>query len=536
MRRSTSSVFVALAAATSWVATGAAGPQAGVREGGTFRVALFNPAVQSIDPFLNRHVGWWSIRSATCGSLLNHRDEGLPAGRELRPELGEGFPQVSNGGKTYTFSVARGHRFSTGAAVTARDVAATVRRALRLEDSSAAPGFLDVVGARAFSAGRASKLTGVTVAGNRIRFLLTKPQPDFDSVAGTLCIFPANLPLIPEGVRAPVPSAGPYMIARHVLGRQIVLERNRFYRGPRPHRVDRFDVTIVSNDSTAIEDVGRGRYDWAWVRPDAWRSHVPGLVARYGINRGRFFVTRGRGLCMLTLNASRPLFGNNPRLRRAVNYALDRRALLREAGGRHFGVAADQYLQPHQPAYRPARIYPSRPDVRKARELARGNTRGGKAVFYTRDAPLGHAYGAIVRANLAKIGLDVEVKAFPALLSFEKIGTRGEPFDIGWICWLGAAPGDLSLHDFFDGRTLEQPQHSNYSHFNAARVNRRLDAVSRLRGPAFQRGYGALDIELARDYAPAATYAYLNELTLVSARTGCVVNNPFFNLAAVCLK
>ena len=43
-------------------------------------------------------------------------------------------------------------------------------------------------------------------------------------------------------------------------------------------------------------------------------------------------------------------------------------------------------------------------------------------------------------------------------------------------------------------------------------------------------------MQISRDAAPAIPYAYDNALTLVSARTGCVIVNPYLDLAAVCLK
>jgi peptide/nickel transport system substrate-binding protein len=523
-------------AATCVVSAGAAGPGSGVREGGTFRIAFPANRVESIDPFLDNFPAMQFVFDATCASLLRRRDEPLPAGRTLVPELATGFPRVSNGGRTYTFIVRKGFRFSTGAPVTARDVAASVRRALRLKGSYRASDFMNVVGARAFADGRAVRLRGLRVRGNRVSFRLAMPQPDFASAAGTLCVLPAGLPLDPEGVRAPVPSAGPYTLTSYLPGRRIAVVRNRFYRGSRPHHVDRFEVTLVDDQAGLVEAVERGTYDWVWVLASAFDPHAPRLVDRFGVNRQRFFVRPGVGVCMFVLNGSQPLFRNNPKLRRAVSFAVNRRKLVRELGP-HRAVPTDQYLLPHHRAFRDAHLYPSRPDLKKAKKLARGNTRSGKAIFYTRDDTLGLSHGAIVRADLARIGLDVQVKPFPTNVLFaELLPKRGEPFDIGWICFLNIAPDALSLNGWFDGRTLNQPEHFNFSHFDSAKVNRRLDKVSRLIGPAFNRAYGELDIELAREYAPAVTYAYTNELTFVSARTGCVVTNPSLDLAAVCLK
>ena len=54
------------------------------------------------------------------------------------------------------------------------------------------------------------------------------------------------------------------------------------------------------------------------------------LPAKYGVNRSEFFVKPGLTLRMLAFNSSRPLFRNNPRLRRAINYA----SIERPAGDR----------------------------------------------------------------------------------------------------------------------------------------------------------------------------------------------------------
>jgi ABC-type transport system substrate-binding protein len=157
-------------------------------------------------------------------------------------------------------------------------------------------------------------------------------------------------------------------------------------------------------------------------------------------------------------------------------------------------------------------------------------------VLYIPTNPVAVPQAEIVKDNLSKIGLAVEIKAFPAPVHFDKLATPGERFDIGWIGWLDIVDGSL-LNDLFDGRTIGQPDSRNYSYFNSPNYNRLLEAASRLPvGPERYRRYGELDVDIAKSAAPAIPFAYDNELTLVSARTGCVVVNPVFDLAAVCLK
>jgi len=68
--------------------------------------------------------------------------------------------------------------------------------------------------------------------------------------------------------------------------------------------------------------------------------------------------------------------------------------------------------------------------VRRAKALARGWLRGGKAVLYTVDTPFGISTAQIVRRNLARIGLRADIKAFPFPVLFAKLFAPGEPFDI----------------------------------------------------------------------------------------------------------
>jgi ABC-type transport system substrate-binding protein len=239
---------------------------------------------------------------------------------------------------------------------------------------------------------------------------------------------------------------------------------------------------------------------------------------------------------MFTLNASRPLFKANVKLRQAINFAVDRRALTRELGP-YAGTPNDQYLPSTMPGHVKARIYPlTGPGLAKARALANGNRRSGKAVLYTLDNPVDLAQAEILKQNLAAIGIELEIQRFPIALLFQKLATPGEPFDIGRVNWSGFVdPGLLGF--LFDGRTIGQPNFGNWSYFDSPTFNRKLDRASKLPlGAERDRAYGRIDVELSRDAAPAIPYGVPNAFTLVSSRVGCVVVNPSLDFTAVCLK
>jgi ABC-type transport system substrate-binding protein len=175
--------------------------------------------------------------------------------------------------------------------------------------------------------------------------------------------------------------------------------------------------------------------------------------------------------------------------------------------------------------------------VKKAKELATGHTRSGKAVLYAAANPIGVAQAQIVKDNLSKIGLEVEIKPFPTPVLFGKLATPGEPFDIGWIGWIGGTTDSSILNWMFDGRTIaDAPNFGNWSYFDSPKYNRLLEEASRLTGAKRDQAYRELDLMLSRDAAPAIPFAGLNAWAFVSARVGCVVMNPQLDLTAVCLK
>jgi peptide/nickel transport system substrate-binding protein len=517
----------------------AAGTQ-GIREGGTFRVSVNagGGAPFTIDPALAFGPLATGLLRPSCGTLMAYPNKPLPAGLRLAPELAEKEPVTAKDLKTYTFTIRKDARFSTGAPVTARDLAHSLERILDPSmESIYAVDFRDIVGAREMLAGKAKNLRGVVARGRTLTLKLTRPLADLPARTTEVCAVPANLPADPEGARAPLPSAAPYYVSEYVASERLLLERNRFYRGSRPRHVDRIEVDLAADNGTITDLVASGKVQYAPGGP--WMAgHERELVRRYGVNRSQFFVLPALETHMFMLNTSRPLFRNNVGLRRAVNFAVNRTDLVATEIGPIVESPTDQLLPPTLPGFRDAHIYPlARPNLRRARALAKGNTRGGKAVLYTCTEVFCVAPAQILQQNLKKIGLDVRINKFPLPVLFQKLATPGEPFDIARVWLVSAAYNDpAAFISIFDGRSIGEPGSRNFSYFDSPAYNRLIDRASRFSGNSRYRAYADLDVKLARDAAPAIPYANFNELTFVSANAGCIVLNPALDLTAVCLK
>lgn len=504
-----------------------------LREVSSEQVATMDPAITEDDLAV-------TLLDTTCARLLNYPDRGGPAGSQLIPEVAQALPVRSADGRTYTFTIRPGFRFSppSNAPVTALTFRDTIERVLNPRMRSPFAGdYLDIVGARAFHAGRTPRLSGVTVLGNQLIIRLTAAAPSLPArMAGpAMCAVPIDTPITPQGVNL-IPSAGPYRVASFAPGQPIVLTRNPNYHGDRPRHASRIVVQVGIPSGRAIAEVQDGRADYA-PGLDFTPAQVSTLERSYGAGSAaarhghqRYFQAPGSDqLDFFVLNTHRPLF-SHLRLRQAVNYAIDRQALARL--GDAFQPLPEHptshYLPPGMPGYRDAAVYPNRPDLPLARTLARGFT-GATVVLATCDvAPCGDQ-AHIVAHDLSAIGLRVRVEAMPVDTLATIEGSPHARFDMAWSGW---------LPDYLDpGAMLNVLLATNQAvpSFVSAHWQARLRTAARLAGARRALTYGRLDLQIARDAAPLAAFGNLSGYDFFSARVGCEASSGR-DLGALCLK
>jgi peptide/nickel transport system substrate-binding protein len=474
---------------------------------------------------------------------MAYPDKRPPAGLRLQPEVAAAPPTVSRDLKTFTFKLRKGFRFSDGSPVRASAFARAINRTLT--PSMKSPGALftrHIVDAREVLAGERRTARGVRAHGDTLIVRFTRAAPDFPALTTLpfFCAVPPTLPVDAEGI-AVFASAGPYRVTEYRPLERVVIRRNRFYGGSRPHHVDGFDVDLrAPSPEEPIRRIERGEADWTTNLMPVFLNPALGLVAKYGINRSRFFSRPGLALRMFAFNSSRALFRNNPALRKAVNFALDRQALQVIGGGPLGGRLTDQYIPPLVPGFRDGDVYPlRRADPGRARELARGNLRGGKAILYTGNFGFPLVVAQLAKQQLEAIGLEVEIKPLSVHTAsatyLDLLAKPGAKWDIALVVWTPNLPDaqaylNLLLDSHHVGGT-------NVAGFTSAAYDGALRRVASVPQARQRRlAYGSLDVRLARNAAPLAALTVLNEPTFVSARVGCIVLRPALVLTAVCLK
>jgi peptide/nickel transport system substrate-binding protein len=479
-----------------------------------------------IDPALDYISFGWQIEYATCAKLVNYPDTAAPAGSQLQNEVAKSI-DISADGLTYTIKLRDGYRFSPPSSqpVTADAFKRAIERVLDpAMQSPGVPFFSDV--------------TSMTTDGDeRLTIRLAHPAGDFLSRLAMpfACAVPPDTPSEPQ--RSPIPSAGPYYVSGYTEGSRLVLSRNPNYNGPRPSNLDQilYQFNVPFQTTLAQIDSGTADYAAGGVPTSAYAQ-----VAQE--HPTRFFVNPLAGLNYIALNTTRPVF-STPAARQAVNLAIDRAALVANNGA-YSGTTTDQYIPPTVPGFRDESIYPlagpSAADLARANALGdQAGIRGKTAVLYTSTNPTRLAGAQLIKDQLARIGIVVEIHAFPRGEQIGREGTLGEPFDMTMEGWINdyLDPFD-TLNLWFDGTTIRPSFNNNISYFDVPSINAQLHAAAQLTGPDRYTTYGNLDVTLVRGYAPLVVYGTLNARDYFSDRTGCQTFVPPYgmDLAALCIK
>jgi peptide/nickel transport system substrate-binding protein len=532
------SVVMLLAGVGLAAAAGFAGPEP--TNGGTLRLGLFRD-VDSLDPAIAYGLESWMIEFATCAKLYNYPDRPSPAGTIVIPEVATSLPKVSKDGKTQTIQLKRTYRFHTGRRITAASFVAAFNRDANPKLESPATAYLhEIVGADAVVNGKAQSISGVRTVGRyTLQIRTTRLVPDLASrlTMPLFCPIATKTPL--QEIDDPLGS-GPYYVTSYIANRQILLERNRFYRGPRSANVDQVVATASLGPEACRQAVEGGEQDYCeFLSPSAIKE----VAAKYGINRGRVFFNPTLGTNYFAFNHDRPAFkgrGQIP-LKKAINWAIDRRALV-ATRGYLAAKRTDQILPPGMG--RNASVYPlgtfTEKSLARARALlAKARFKPTRLVLYTSNSAFGSSVAQIFQFNLKRLGMDVEIKYFSLARLFEKMGTRGEPFDVGFGSFAVDYADPISFFSTLDGDNIGRVGNSNIAYYDRPRYNRAIERTERLSGAARRRSWADLDIEMMRDDPPWAPYLNFTQLEFVSKNLGCYVFQPVIgrlDIAAACKK
>jgi len=507
--------------------------KAGVNKGGTLRVNENSADFDFVDPQLAYRTDDWDMLFSTAMQLVSFPEKSGAAGSQLYPQAATAFPTVSKDGKTYTFHIRPGLKFSDGSPVTAAAYQRAWERILSPKMGSPLGVNLDlqntVAGGAAFLAGKSAHISGITAKGQTLTFHLVKPNATFVSILSMqwFTAVKPDMAYSSQGLNV-YPAAGPYYIKSRDPGRSTVLARNPYYKGDRPANPDQIVITPNVNIDQSLLQVkaGQADFDLGQIPPTA----ASDLANQYGINKGRFFVGPTSCVDYMGMNTARAPF-DNVNLRKAANWAIDRPAQVRLLGA-FAGKRTSQILVPGIPGYKPFNVY-----ALKGANVAKAKQVGGSAIASAPTLNVVHTTSSystnraqVAEYNLKQAGFKVNDVPTPATNYYQVIQTKGTNYNFvtngGW-CADYFDPFDY-LNVLFDGRKIQAANNNNYTYFNNASFNAGLDKASSLSGAARAAAYAKLDRDLMTKYAPVVPYLISTNRYFVSSRTKNWIYSTYF--------
>jgi ABC-type transport system substrate-binding protein/DNA-binding SARP family transcriptional activator/streptogramin lyase len=514
--------------------------------GGTLRLALPADAVPySPDPTQFSGIPQWQLLSVTNDGLVTYRKTGGLAGAELVPDLATAIPQPTDGGRTYTFRLRDGIRYSNGALVQPEDIRRGIERTMRSENPYLTNQYAGIVGAEQCSPHACDLHRGIVVdrEAGTVTLHLTRPDPDF---LYTLAFAMASA--VPTGKFSgkALPATGPYMTASFTPNRSWVLVRNpRFHEWSRDAQPVGFPDRIVlkaasSNQVAALE---HGAADVLLAPP---LDVIDALARRYA---SQVHIDPAGATFALVMNTRVAPF-DRLAVRQALNYAIDRNRIARLTGSSLTAQPTCQVLAPTLPGYQPYCPYtldpsPSgswtAPDFATAERLVAGSgTRGTKVTLLMTPPSPGAPtlqVGRYVVSVLDRLGYQASLKVITnaAAVGLGDLGDSSKRPQIGWFTWFQDNPTPSNfIQPLLTCRSFVPSSQDNV---NAAEFcNRRIDAQSahaaalQARDPAAAGElWSRIDHELV-DRAPWVPLYNPRTVTVLGPRVGNYKYHPFWNV------
>jgi peptide/nickel transport system substrate-binding protein len=432
--------------------------QGGAHKGGTFTI-LANSAFGVADPAQNYTLEEWQLLIDTHDGLVGFAKEGGLAGNRIVPDLATYIPKPANGGKTYVFHIRHGIKFSNGQTLKPSDFVTTFERQFTVPGPTSF--YSGIVGANKCSTKGCNLSKGVVAndSAYTLTINLTAPDPELMDQLSLPFAYAVPASTSPKltGNNVP-PGTGPYMWKSYNPNTEAVLVRNPYFHvwsaqaqpAGNPNEIIEKYGLQVSDEVTQVENGSANEVFDGDQIPSDQLSQLNS--AKYA---GQVHVNTLTADWYFALNTSKPPF-NNLLARQAINYAANRAAYVKIAGGPSLAVPTCQILPPNFPAYTPDCPYTAgtnhtkwtAPDIAKAKQLVQqSHTAGMKVVVDGTNDQVGKALVEQMVSDLNAIGY----KATPQLLAasiqypFVQNSSNSGKWNVGWSAWYQdyPAPSDF---------------------------------------------------------------------------------------------
>ena len=450
---------------------------------------------KSLDPHDTSDTYSGAIERAICQGLM-----GFDKNLNIVPLLAESY-SFNEDATQFTFKLRRGITFQDGAPFNAEAVRVNVARLMtgKYKRSSLMKPVKELV----------------VIDDYTVRFDLKEPFGAFvNAIAhpGSLILSPKALETYGDDVSKHPVGTGPYILDEWVSGSHVRIKKNpNYWRGD--VKVDSITFRPIPESGSRLAMLRAGQAHYIYPMPAELLKVAekdknidiikqPSIIARYLVMNTRY----------------KPL--SDVRVRQAINYALDKQAIIKIAWG---GAATqlDSIIPPNLQFYK--KQYPWPYDLKKAKELmkAAGYEKGFKVVFLTPNASNRLRATEMVQQQLQKIGITGQIQSMDIASFYNKLEghrvTDPDPVPFigfgGWSASTGDA--DWGTRPLIATEAFP-PAMSNFGFFSDAKVDGFIAGGLASAAPDVRRKAYADLQDYVWDQAP---WGYLFVDTMVAAKS-----------------
>jgi peptide/nickel transport system substrate-binding protein len=531
------------------------------KKGGDLTV-LYAGDVDFIDPGITYYQYGFLVAYATQRPLYSFKPDDA---KNPEPDLAEGPPEISNGGKTLTIKIRTGVKFSppVNREVTSKDVKYAIERAFTKTVNGPYVGayMSDIDGVKAFQDGKATEISGITTPDDQtIVFKMSRPRAAI--VAGALAL-PVSAP-VPKEYAEKFDKAkgatkygnnavftGPYMIENdksgkltgYTPGNVIKLVRNPNWDAStdyKPAYLDSITIKEGSDPQVGSRQIleGSKMLSGDFQLP----AQILASTSR-GDQKDQLVLTppTGRFRYIALNNKVKPFDDIN--VRKALSAAFDRDALRKSFGGPLVGDIPTHWIPPGQPGFEeaggekgPGVDFLAKPegDLNLAMEYMKkagyssGKYDGGKTFTGVSDnATQQKQVSETAVAQFAKLGFKVDMKYVTRDSMYTKYCqvTANQPDVCPSVGWLkDFADPETLLGPVFNGKNILPQGNSNFAQLDDPKVNEIMDNAEVVNDPAERnKAWGEAD-KAVTEAAPSIPWLWDKQPLLEAKDVNGVIN------------
>ena len=450
--------------------------------------------------------------------------------------------QMSDGGKTWTYTLKDNLKDQNGNPITSADIRHSIERLYTpfiTDGPTYIQNWLSGEGTTYRKALPDGPYKGkhlpdsvlATPDAKTVVFHFNAPRPDLAQALAMpgYSVVPEKTDTKEKYDTAPV-ATGPYKIAEFKPGKSMKLVKNTNWDpktdSVRHQYVDGFNIEYNHDDDdqtkTLLADRGEAK-NAAMFTGQVSTNQVSKVVSDPAAMK-RTVQGYAPYVWQLNFNLDRM---KDKKVRDAITYAMPSAQIYKLDGGAYGGETATGLMAPTVPGYEKGydpfnKLKKPNGDVAKAKKLIKeAGAEGQKVIYAYGNTPVRQQQSVVIANRLEEIGLKVVKKEIDSATWYEQVGKVNNGLDLYMTGWGQDWPSASTvIPPLYDGKQLQDGS-SVYSHINDPKVNAEIARIMKIEDPAeAQKAWTALHHDIVERINPAAPIYFTKVFQIFGSNIG----------------